>query len=224
MYGREIDRAGQPLILEFGHTGVLYERAFVLYDHQTQSLWLQATGRAEHGPLEGSQLPLLPSLVTTWEQWRAAHPETTVLPGERGWFLMSFRDFDGAAGRGDLGLVVTIGEAARLYPLRAHDAAGDAHVLQDWIGATPVVVFVSHADGTAAAWDRTVDSEVLHFDVVGTRLRDRETGSLWSPLTGFAESGPRRGVRLNSLAQHTLHEDRFVVFFPDGTVSGTVSE
>lgn len=37
------------------------------------------TGRAVVGPLTGKSLPWLPSEVTTWREWRAAHPETTVL-------------------------------------------------------------------------------------------------------------------------------------------------
>ena len=79
MYGRQLE--GETL--SFGHEGILYENSFVMYDRKTESLWVHVTGRAVWGPLKGKQLEFVPSTVTTWQQWKAAHPRTLVLPGFR---------------------------------------------------------------------------------------------------------------------------------------------
>ncbi|MCH8077251.1 MAG: DUF3179 domain-containing protein, partial [SAR324 cluster bacterium] len=63
-------------ILSFGHSGILFQWSFVLYDRNTGSLWVQANGTAEHGPLKGQKLCLIPSTVTTWKKWKTAYPDT----------------------------------------------------------------------------------------------------------------------------------------------------
>ncbi len=65
--------------LTFGVSGMLYKNNLLMYDHQTESLWLQVKQEAVTGPMTGEELQVLPSTVTTWKKWRRAHPETTVL-------------------------------------------------------------------------------------------------------------------------------------------------
>ncbi len=60
MYGRELD--GKTYT--FGHEGVLYRQSFVMYDKQTDSLWVHTTGEAIKGALKGKVLTFLPSTVT----------------------------------------------------------------------------------------------------------------------------------------------------------------
>jgi hypothetical protein len=48
-------------VLDFGHRGWLYEESFLFYDRQTDSLWVQATGEAVHGPYKGTRLERLPA-------------------------------------------------------------------------------------------------------------------------------------------------------------------
>jgi len=50
-----------------------------MYDHQTESLWLQVKRRAVTGPMTGTKLKRLASTVTSWEKWRKSYPETRVL-------------------------------------------------------------------------------------------------------------------------------------------------
>lgn len=69
--------------LSFGHAGIFFENSFVMYDRKTDSLWIHVTGRTVWGPLKGEQLPFVPSTVTTWQQWKGAHPQTVVSPGFR---------------------------------------------------------------------------------------------------------------------------------------------
>ena len=75
MYARRV----KGEVLDFGHRGWLYEESFLFYDTRTDSLWVQATGEAVHGPFKGTRLERLPATQTTWGQWRRHHPDTLVL-------------------------------------------------------------------------------------------------------------------------------------------------
>jgi Protein of unknown function (DUF3179) len=70
--------------LTFGVTGKLCKSGLVMYDRETQSLWSQLLQQAITGPLTGSVLRMLPAEHTTWEYWRAHHPESLVLSPETG--------------------------------------------------------------------------------------------------------------------------------------------
>jgi len=75
---------------EFGISGLLYNSNVLLYDRQEnedqESLWSQGDMRAVSGPAAGAglSLTLLPSELTTWEDWRTRHPDTLVLSRNTG--------------------------------------------------------------------------------------------------------------------------------------------
>jgi hypothetical protein len=71
-------------VTEFGVSGLLHNSDLVLYDRASESLWQQITGEALAGPLRGRRLEAVPLTMTTWSEWRAAHPETAVLTGVPG--------------------------------------------------------------------------------------------------------------------------------------------
>jgi hypothetical protein len=50
-----------------------------MYDHQTESLWLQVKRKAVAGPMTGTKLEKLASTITSWEKWRKRFPHTKVL-------------------------------------------------------------------------------------------------------------------------------------------------
>lgn len=58
---------------------VRQEGNLVMYDRATRSYWSQIVARAICGPMNGTRLEILPSSVTTWGEWRRAHPDTRVL-------------------------------------------------------------------------------------------------------------------------------------------------
>jgi hypothetical protein len=72
--------------LEFGTSGLLYRSNKLMYDRGTETLWRQFTGEPVVGPLVGSgiKLEVLPVLLTTWADWLATHPDTTVLDADTG--------------------------------------------------------------------------------------------------------------------------------------------
>jgi len=73
-------------VLSFGTSGMLYHSNKLMYDRGTKSLWHQFLGEPVVGPLadSGVKLELIPVALTTWADWRALHPDTTVLSIETG--------------------------------------------------------------------------------------------------------------------------------------------
>ncbi len=209
-------------MLTFGHAGILYQSSFVMYDQQTGSLWVHVTGRAEHGPLKGKQLTFLPSTVTSWENWRRTYPHSLVLPGyRRGGFMGTYK---GLRGSSRIGLAVVVRFKAKLYPF---GALKSRPVINDRFNGEDLLVAFSPAAGTATAWKRRAGGQTLTFrrsHRTGRRgdtlLRDRETGSLWSPLTGEAVEGRLKGQKLGQLSYNPILNGRFAAFYPDGPVFG----
>lgn len=77
-------------VLELGVSGLLFNSSLLMYDRRPEgageSLWSQLQARAVAGPGASASLHLtvLPCSLTTWDRWRRAHPETTVLAPRRG--------------------------------------------------------------------------------------------------------------------------------------------
>lgn len=80
------DRRVDGQILELGFSGLLHDSCLLMYDRRPDgeevgaSLWSQVQARAVTGPAAAtsSVLDVLPCAVTTWGEWRARHPDTTV--------------------------------------------------------------------------------------------------------------------------------------------------
>ena len=73
-------------MLEFATPWFMHRANKMMYDQQTRTMWQQFLGEPIVGPLVGSGLVLdvLPVVVTTWGEWLAAHPNTTVLSDDTG--------------------------------------------------------------------------------------------------------------------------------------------
>jgi len=70
----------------FGTSGLLYRSNKLMFDEETMSLWSTLEGKPVVGPLvdTGLQMTSHPAVTTTWGEWRAEHPDTTVLSLETG--------------------------------------------------------------------------------------------------------------------------------------------
>lgn len=68
----------------FGVSGLLYQSDLLLYDRQTESLWSQIKGEAVTGEIAGTKLKLLPSVQTTWAEWKKKYPNSLVLSTQTG--------------------------------------------------------------------------------------------------------------------------------------------
>lgn len=82
MYDAELD--GEDVT--FGTSGFLYQNNKLMYDRKTDTLWHSLTGEPVVGELAFSEVKLTshPVTVTTWEQWKAQHPDSTVVSLDTG--------------------------------------------------------------------------------------------------------------------------------------------
>ena len=70
--------------ITLGTSGYLVDGSLLLYDHETESLWMEEgdTVRAVSGRHKGNRLPLVarPSAMT-WSDWKAHNPRSRLLVG-----------------------------------------------------------------------------------------------------------------------------------------------
>lgn len=77
MYSREID--GQ--ILTLSASGWTYNRLFVLFDYETESIWYDLGDgglTCVAGRYEGRKLPERVSAYESWARWTTSYPDTRV--------------------------------------------------------------------------------------------------------------------------------------------------
>lgn len=76
--GIAFDSKAQGRSLTFSLYGY-YQHSFVMFDRETEGLWYQLDGKSLQGKWKGSQLQMLPLVMTDWKRWKALHPSTLVL-------------------------------------------------------------------------------------------------------------------------------------------------
>lgn len=160
-----------PRDLIFGVSGLLYNSDVLLYDRGTESLWSQLKQTALTGPLKGSRLVALPLEHTTWQDWRARHPNTSVLSNDTGFA----RDYDRDPYTGyeavaqlmfrvqhedkrfpvkEWVLGVEVNGVSKAYPFSALARnAGAAGVVTDSVGGRDIRILFDARNRTARAQD-----------------------------------------------------------------------
>lgn len=118
----------------------------------------------------------------------------------------------------DLGLSVVVAFKAKLYPFEKLE---EKQVVNDQFNGKDLLVVYSTNAKSATAWERQVEGKILTFELAdkkdslgGTLLRDNETQSYWSWLTGEAVEGPLKGKHLKQVAYNPILNDRFHAFYP----------
>ena len=124
-------------------SGLLSRSNKVMYDLRTSSVFDTFTGAAVSGPLQDEAIALeeLTVVRSTWGEWKAAHPDTTIIAEDGG-----------------------IGRSYDLDPLGDRDAAGPIFPIgdaDDRLGVQELVVGVITADGTTLAFPSAAASDVL---------------------------------------------------------------
>ena len=161
----------------FGTSGLLYRSNKLMYDRATGSLWSQLLGEPVIGPLadSGIKLSFFPVVVTTWGEWLAQHPDTTVLSLETGVYAARSYEpesdprslyFDYRADPGtmfpvwnrdvrldtkDEILALSIDDAHKAYPV---EVLQRERVVNDKVGGAEVVVISSSASPDARVYAR----------------------------------------------------------------------
>ena len=70
--------------VEFGTSGKLWNSNLVMYDRKNESYWSQILGEAIVGSNAGESLVVLPSDQIRYGNWKAAHPDGSVLSRDTG--------------------------------------------------------------------------------------------------------------------------------------------
>lgn len=179
--------------------------AMTWYDHETGSIWSQPWGRSIQGELKGVQLHLLPMQLTTWGNWKSQYPNTLAMGDDldrlgerRQGFNPNFV----------IGLV--LGEDAKAYH---YSDAAQAAVINDWLGETPIALWVM--DEIYQAYVRISGEQQLTFHAEGDMLVDAETGSIWDPIRGLAQDGPLRGKALQPVPSMSSFDWAWLDFYPE---------
>jgi len=79
LFETKLQSRSKPFV--FGSSGFLYRSNKLMFDRQTHSLWNQFTGKPVSGKLvnSGIELKQRPVVITTWADWKAQNPDTTVV-------------------------------------------------------------------------------------------------------------------------------------------------
>lgn len=228
MYSRDV--AGQTLTL--GVSGKLIRNVLVMFDRETDTLWPQLTGTGLEGELKGKTLEFLPSIHTTWAEWRELHPDTIALvKGYAG----NFDNYEGYYNSGQTGVIAETYTDDRLYikeyvigvQLGSEQVAypfgvlNEEPVVNDRIGDQDVLVVFSAESGAGAVYERTLDGRVLEFSDNGDgTLTDTQTGSTWNKLGGVATAGELAGSQLTAIKATRSFWFGWKDWFPDSRVYG----
>ena len=225
MYSAKINR--EPTT--FGTSGLLYRSNKVMYDRATNSLWHQFTGEPIIGPLadSGIKLPFFPVLLTTWEEWLAEHPNTTVLSLETGFYhpsayrpqsdpiavyqhyfnspdtLYPVPNRSDALDTKEVVLGLSVGDAHKAYPV---DVLQSERVVNDALGDVEIVVIASSESQAASAYERrgqrfAIGAEDSTAGGLPTALLDSD-GVSWHVTDDYLVSTADPPGRLKRLPTH----------------------
>lgn len=214
--GRLHGRPIEPRVVGGGNNNVL------VYDATSRNMFQQITGEILEGPDKGSPLAVVPSMITTWSEWRSAHPDstvwtrhpgslfewlsrtltlwapTTILDTEKPFYVMD-KPADRRLGYVKIVSGVEIDGRRKAY---SDDALTAAPIVNDEVAGIPLAVFSKPGGAIVRLFDRRVGEGTLRFRPAGEDdrargiiARDLETGSGWS-LDGEALEGSQTGAVL----------------------------
>ena len=243
-------RASNGETYDFGSSGFLYRSNKLMYDRQTGTLWNQLTGEPVLGPLadDDLQLDVLPILLTTWSDWHAQHPDTTVLDIDTGFrrdytLGKAYASYFSSADtmfpvwqRSDL-----LPDKSHIYALRINgepkaypiEAVLAERVVNDELAGTSVVL-VAAGEMVRVEADGRTGAQVSYTSGAQVRAYERgdhqftagsadmtlvdETGTMWT----VTEDGliSEDGATLPRLGGHLAYWFGWFAFFPNTAVYG----
>ena len=229
VFERELD----GVIYDFGTSGNLRNSDLIMWDRQTESWWQQFTGEGIVRELTGKRLTMIPASIVSWEDFKAAHPESKVLSRDTGfsrdygsnpyggydradWPPFLYRgDLDGRLLPKERVVAVAIGDEDAAFPFSILE---EERVAGYMVGGRDIVVYfkpgtrsaldsgiiaLSRDVGATGVFDTLLDGQQLSFRGQGDDMVDNETGSVWNIL-GQAVAGPLLGKQLTPVV-HANH-------------------
>lgn len=246
------DRRVNGEALDFGVSGLLRNSDLIMFDRQSETWWQQLTGEGLAGEYAGVLLDIVPSQVIGFGSFAERYPDGLVMSRETGYNrqygVNPYSNYDSRPGRPflfrgevdqrlgsavDHVLAAIIGDDAKAYPFEILRAE---RVINDSIGATPIVVFfqsgvasalgdsvIDNARdiGAAGMYQSSVDGTILRFSANNHdgSFTDDETGSTWNAF-GEAIAGELAGSQLNWVHAFPHFWFAWAAFHPDTEVYG----
>src|SRR3981081_535375 len=232
VYNSEVD--GKKLTFEWaGNRG----NNFFMRDLETNSNWQQIGGDCFEGQLKGKSLTMVPFLYTTWGEWRSQHPDTLALVPEAaykaGYDFMNqristvaygsnqkptremIREQDTRLPNYEQIIGIEVHDAHKAYPV---SALRKQSVVNDKVGATPVLVVYAATSDTTTAFFRVVGGRTLTFHEAGSgTILDDETGSKWN-FYGDCLDGKLKGQKMERVIPQPGSWFAWAEFHPDTEV------
>ncbi len=242
-FGRTVD----GILYDFGVSGNLRNSDLIMYDRQTHSWWQQLTGEGIVGELAGKQLKFIPAALISWEDFKEANPEGSVLSRETGFskpygsnpyagydrvdnppFLFE-GDLNGRLLPKERVAALTIGDEAAAFPF---SILKEEKVVNYTVNGQDLVVFFksgtrsaldssrideSRDVGATGVFDPHLDGRKLTLRAEGDSIVDNETGSVWNIL-GRATDGPLAGSELTPIVHANHFWFAWGAFNPDTKV------
>ena len=178
----------------------------MMYDRGTESHWVHTTGECVKGEMKGKQLTFIPSVITSWGEWKKKYPKSKVLPGKGVRGFMGTYTLDRIPNK--FGISVGEGSHANLYRIKD---LKKLRVVHDKLENQSIVVFFDTDGNFSTAWDNT---ELGHkFKWNGKAFVD-ESGDQWDMMTGRPMEKTREDSMTPIPATAWLIE-RWKGFYPD---------
>jgi len=201
---------GEPQVFRLvgmDHFNAMFE------DEKTKSWWQQATGYAIAGPLKGSHLSEIPSQQSELGEWLAQYPHTKVLQPDSAFIKQydALSDYDQGTIKGSLEhrdsgswkmkswVVGVIADGHE----KAYDwnALVSHRLIQDSLGIAPVILWAMPDSMDFRVFSRKLDGQTLNFELVGTDIKDANTGSTWN-WEGYCNDGTLKGQQLQPVQSY----------------------
>lgn len=228
LLGYNASMDGLNLILEVeGHNSpegffsFMYDGNSVLVDTNTGSLWLQETGMAFDGPLQGKGLPTIPVFWTTWGAAKRVYPQAPVLArprGRRPYGRDPYGSYlrEGTYYDNDI-LAYAVQRSDKRFPKKEPMlclelenllcAIQISYVKKEgavnfFLGPTALLAVYDPALEVVRIFNRHVWEDPFLFVIRNGKLVDLASGSVWDRATGQAVSGNMKGASLKQYFGH----------------------
>ena len=200
-------------LYRFGTSGLLYRSNKLMYDRTTRTLWNQFTGQPAWGSLvdQGLRLTAIPSTYTTWGEWVAANPNTTVLDVNTGFpfdyspgaayasynsspdLIFQVPVTDDRLAQKDEVFVVTEGEALIAFPVTA---LAQASLVNETLADRPIVAIATPDGMGGRAFERGA-REFVAADLAAGVVTDADGVDWTIEETGLRSPGGEILPRVN---------------------------
>ena len=244
------DRTVDGEVLDFGTSGNLRQADLIMYDRQTESWWQQFTGEAIVGAMTGQRLPLLPSSIISYGDFKAQFPEGRILFPDTGLELAygetPYISYDSLVNPGTKYLdgepddrlppkmrvlALPIDDLAVAYP---YSLLSEVGVVNDVQNGQELVVFWKSGTKSALykqviAESKDVGSSTAFSSIIeGQKLTFELAGDSFVDLEtgstwnllGVATDGELAGTQLTPLSAHELLWFAWAAFRPDTLLYG----